>query len=274
MSNAPRPSFRQVINTIYRRYDDFLRRLYRRLPRTTLLDPLFLLYFYYNRGLQMAAQRYARGVLLDVGCGHQPYRQFFEDKVESYIGLDFPSGREMLIPSPADVALPDVYADAHRLPVRDAAIDTLLCLEVLEHLSEPAQALGECFRVLRPDGHLILTVPFCFHVHGAPHDFRRYTEYGLRHLMERAGFQVVVVHRHGSFGAVLGLMANVYLFHHFFEVRRQFAVRLLLGTVKVVGTIPLLLLVMVVNIMGYLLNLSHDNPHFVVNYLIVGRKAS
>lgn len=84
-------------------------------------------------------------------------------------------------------ARPDIFADASRLPLHDASIDTVILLEVLEHLRHPAQVLSEIARVLRPGGHLLLTMPFLYPVHDAPHDYQRYTCHGLARELEAAG---------------------------------------------------------------------------------------
>lgn len=52
-----------------------------------------------------------------------------------------------------------VQADAERLPLSSARVDTIVCTETLEHLVEPRQALREMLRVLRPSGKLIGSVP-------------------------------------------------------------------------------------------------------------------
>ena len=68
----------------------------------------------------------------------------------------------------------------------------MLCTEVLEHLPEPQKAVDEFFRVLKPGGTLLLTTRFLFPIHDAPHDYFRYTKYGLRHLLRR--FEIVELH--------------------------------------------------------------------------------
>jgi SAM-dependent methyltransferase len=104
---------------------------------------------------------------LDLGCGLGMYRELFPNRV----GFD-------IAPGPAV----DVVGDAHALPFPDGTFDRILCTEVLEHLHTPHTAIAEMQRVLKPGGTLILTTPFVFPLHDAPHDYYRYTKYGLKHL--------------------------------------------------------------------------------------------
>jgi SAM-dependent methyltransferase len=126
-----------------------------------------------------ARAHHARGWMLDVGCGYQPYRRLFSH-VDRYVGLDAPGS-----------GLVDVGGDALALPFRGAAFDTVLCNQVLEHVPEPATLLREVGRVLKPAGTLLLTAPQTWGLHHEPHDFYRYTKYGLRYLAESNGLRVV-----------------------------------------------------------------------------------
>ena len=111
---------------------------------------------------------------LDIGAQNGPYASLFPRRV----GLDIRPGRGVRI-----------IGDAQALGIRDAAFDVVLCTEVLEHLPEPQRAIDEMYRVLRPGGELLLTTRFLFPIHDAPHDYFRYTKYGLRHLLRR--FEIV-----------------------------------------------------------------------------------
>lgn len=55
--------------------------------------------------------------------------------------------------------LPMLCGDAAAIPVRDGALDAVTMLDVLEHLPNPAAALAEARRVLRPGGCLLISVP-------------------------------------------------------------------------------------------------------------------
>lgn len=143
-------------------------------------DPLHLARRLLRQAIRERAH-YAQGWLLDLGCGAQPYREVF-NHVERYIGLDVPPNSRV-----------SVYGDGMALPFRDAAFDTVLCNEVLEHVPEPARLIAETARVLKAKGFLLLTTPQTWGLHLEPYDFYRYTQHGLRYLAERSGLEVIEV---------------------------------------------------------------------------------
>jgi SAM-dependent methyltransferase len=146
------------------------------------------------------ASSYARGRILDVGCGADPLRNLFDESARSCIGLDRNPGFR-----------PQVCGDAQGLPFGEKAFDTLLCSQVLEHLPEPGRAMAEMARVLRPGGHLILTAPHIWGIHEEPHDYFRFTRYGLAHLMNRAGLEVLEIRAMAGFWVTFGARFCYYL---------------------------------------------------------------
>jgi len=145
---------------------------------------------------------YAKGRLLDVGCGRRPYASLFADRVSRDIGMEKDRHRY------ADAA---VWGDALALPFAQGQFDTVLSNQVLEHVPEPQQALMEVSRVLRIGGHLILTAPHIWELHEIPHDYFRYTPYGLRYLAEKAGLEVVEVKALAGFWVTAGARFCYYL---------------------------------------------------------------
>ncbi|MBY0340736.1 MAG: methyltransferase domain-containing protein [Rhodocyclaceae bacterium] len=123
------------------------------------------------------------GKLLDVGCGHKPYRALFD--VESYVGLEIDT------PESRARGVADAYYDGKIFPFEDASFDAVLCNQVLEHVFTPIDFLSEIRRVLTPGGRLLLTVPFVWDEHEQPFDFARYSSFGLKYLLEQQGFKVV-----------------------------------------------------------------------------------
>jgi len=114
---------------------------------------------------------------LDIGAQNGPYAAHFPHRV----ALDIRRGNGV-----------QIIGDTQALGIADATFDVVLCTEVLEHLPEPQQAVDEMFRVLKPGGQLLLTTRFLFPIHDAPHDYFRYTKYGLRHLLRR--FEILELH--------------------------------------------------------------------------------
>lgn len=125
----------------------------------------------------------ARGRVLDVGCAGGWARSAIAGDC-AYIGLDYPTTVDAFYGT-----RPDVFADGAALPFHDEAFDTVLLLEVLEHVAEPERVISEIARVLKPGGSLLLSMPFLYPLHDAPHDYQRYTAPGLAHVIHHAGLQ-------------------------------------------------------------------------------------
>lgn len=158
----------------------------------------------------------ARGRMLDVGCGGQPYRRLFTG-VDRYIAADLPPTRGV-----------DVHADALRLPFADGSFDAVLCNQVLEHVPAPATLFAEVTRVLRPGGVLLLTTPQVWGLHHEPYDFYRYTRYGLTHLAAAHGLTIESVAPTCGLWATIGQRIADTVVHHY-AGRAPAIVRLLLG---------------------------------------------
>ena len=93
----------------------------------------------------------------------------------------------------------DVVADIHSLPSEwKGRFSGVLCSEVLEHVARPWIALPKLRQVIRPGGWIIITTLTTFHIHGYPDDFYRYTESGLRLLLQDAGFTDIAVEYGGD----------------------------------------------------------------------------
>jgi SAM-dependent methyltransferase len=149
--------------------------------------------------IERAANTYARGRVLDVGCGDQPYRALFTRLGCRYDGSDHPGGYAEDHAWSFSSFRPSVYADALALPIRCGAYETVVSFQCLEHVADPFRAVSEMGRVLEPGGHLILTAPQMVQRHCAPHDYFRFTRDGLRVLAERAGLEVVEITSLGTF---------------------------------------------------------------------------
>lgn len=99
---------------------------------------------------------------------------------------------------------PDYCCDAENIPLKDQSIDTIIMTELLEYTPHPDKVINEVYRVLRKNGHLLISTPLLNPVHGDYWvDRMRYTAVSLKEMSERAGFEVQSIEPMGSVGAVI-----------------------------------------------------------------------
>lgn len=143
-----------------------------------------------------------RGCVVDLGCGTAPYKHDILKVATKYIGVDWENSFH-------DQQHVDVFADlCSRLPFIENYADTVISLQVMEHLPEPVFFLSECYRILKPEGKLLITVPFMWHVHEAPHDYFRYTRYGLEYLLKKNNFINIEIYETTGFWQMWVLKLN------------------------------------------------------------------
>jgi SAM-dependent methyltransferase len=143
-------------------------------------------------------QAQVSGVLLDVGCGKQPYREEFEH-VKTYVGLDRTNA--------------DIVHDlaVFPYPLEKASADWILCTQVLDDLPDQDAFVRELYRLLSGHGGLVLSVSFVWELHDLPHDYGRPSPEQLRLLMERNGFEIVELQPVGNSWTTLGQVININL---------------------------------------------------------------
>jgi SAM-dependent methyltransferase len=134
--------------------------------------------------------------VLDAGAGEGQYASLFP--AQRYIGVDLGIGDTAW--SYRDL---DAVADLSALPFPAGTFDACLNVVTLEHVREPAQVLSELFRTLKPGGRLLLITPHEWEEHQEPHDYFRYTRYGLDYLLRRCGFAEIAIRPVGGFFRLL-----------------------------------------------------------------------
>ncbi|GBD51185.1 class I SAM-dependent methyltransferase [Microcystis aeruginosa LEGE 11464] len=110
---------------------------------------------------------FAEQKIADIGCGDCPYRPLFIARGCEYIGCDIDNTAEVMIEPGKPIPLPD------------ASFDGVVSFQVLEHIWDLDEYLGECYRLLKPGGWLLLTTHGNWLYHPHPNDYRRWTREGL-----------------------------------------------------------------------------------------------
>lgn len=142
-------------------------------------------------------------ILLDAGAGEQKYKPYCRHL--KYIAQDFgeyvPNEVATGLQSDSwDYSGIDIKCDIIDMPLKDESVDVILCTEVFEHLKNPILTLKEFARILKPEGMLILTAPFCCLTHMAPYFYYNgFSEYWYKEHMENHGFRIDEFTRNGNY---------------------------------------------------------------------------
>lgn len=141
--------------------------------------------------------------ILDAGAGTQQYRRLCEHL--NYVSQDFgeydgqgdSAGLQM---GEFDYGKLDIVSDITSIPEPDSSFDAIMCIEVLEHLPDPVQAIKEFSRLLKPKGHLILTAPFCSLTHFSPYHFSTgFNKYWYEIHLAANGLKIIDISPNGNF---------------------------------------------------------------------------
>jgi SAM-dependent methyltransferase len=165
---------------------------YKNTPKS---DYYYLVYKPLIRELEAAVKKYAKGKVLDIGCGNKPYEAMFKGLITEYVGCDVvqSSGGKV-----------DVICEATKITLPDASFDTVFSTQAIEHVADHQALVNEAYRLLKPGGHAIISGPMYWHLHEEPYDFFRFTKYGFQHVLEKAGFKMVEIKANGGKWATLG----------------------------------------------------------------------
>ena len=175
----------------------------RRERRPRFVDPYYLHYSALVGSLAAARDRYVTpsSRILDIGCGDMPYYPLFADLAEEYVGTDIEPGPNVTFVCPVE-----------QLEIPDASFDVVLCTQVLEHSRDPAQALREITRVLRPGGHAFVTTHGIWPFHPYPVDLWRWTQQGLETIVaDTPGLRLRELVPHRGTASAFALMASYYV---------------------------------------------------------------
>ncbi len=145
---------------------------------------------------RFASELAAGARVLDAGAGEGKFALHFS--MQRYTGVDLGIGD-----TDWNYAGLDALADLERLPFPDNCFDACINVVTLEHVREPAAVVQELYRTLKPGGLILLVTPHEWEEHQQPHDYFRYTRFGMEYLLNKAGFTSLVIEPVGGFFRLL-----------------------------------------------------------------------
>jgi len=141
--------------------------------------------------------------ILDAGAGELQYKKYC--KHLKYVSQDFGGyngqGDKIALQTDSwDNSKLDIISDITNIPREDESFDAIMCIEVFEHLPDPARAIKEFGRLLKKDGTLIITAPFASLTHFAPYHFGSgYNKYFYEHHLDKNKFKTMEIKSSGNF---------------------------------------------------------------------------
>jgi len=144
-----------------------------------------------------------RSRILDVGAGELQYRRFCGHL--KYVSQDFceyngAGDKSGLQRGEWRQDKIDIISDIVSIPEPDDSFDAIMCTEVFEHIPEPIEAIKEFARLLKPNGYLVLTAPFCCLTHYSPYFFYTgFSRYFYEKYLIENGFNIIEIEENGNY---------------------------------------------------------------------------
>jgi SAM-dependent methyltransferase len=193
------------------------------------------------------------GKILDIGCGQKPYQGIC--KCNEYIGLE--------IDTPENRARKkaDFFYDGVTMPFENKSFDSLISNQVFEHIFNPYQFLKETNRVTKMGGLFLMTVPFVWDEHEQPYDYARYSSFGLKHILNENGFEIIE-HRKSNNGVEV-----------IFQLMNDYIYKVTLTKSSYVNLLITLFLISPINIIGFILSkILPKNDDLYLDNIVLAKK--
>lgn len=162
---------------------------------------------WYNNWVLNKLAPYIKGDILEVGCGIGNFTNqllSFGSVTAIDIQSDYIPGLSSVLKGKASIGFGDIEKGEYFFGKKK--FDTIVCLNVLEHIENDSMALENLVQLLKPDGYLILLVPSGMHLYGeidrSIGHFRRYSKEDLTAVLKKTGLMVKKTRRLNFLGAI------------------------------------------------------------------------
>ena len=168
---------------------------------------------WYNRWTQYKFCKYLSGQILEIGCGIGNFSKYllkYGKLTAMDINKDYIKEAKKKVDGQADVGFGDIEDGKYFFGGR--IFDTVVCLNVLEHIKDDAKVLKNIYKLLAPGGILILLVPahpFLYTIidESIGH-FRRYDREKLKKMLKISGFEISKIRNLNFIGSIGWYMAG------------------------------------------------------------------
>jgi SAM-dependent methyltransferase len=216
----------------------------------------FLIYKFLLNDLKETLAKYTSGSVLDIGCGNKPYEVYLSPAVTKYVGCDIVQSSKECV---------EIICDAGSIPLEDSIFETVLSTQTIEHVENHQGLVNEAFRLLKNEGHFIVSGPLYWPLHEEPYDFFRFTKHGFRYILEKAGFTIVEERSNGGKWALAG-QALIHAIYPDIYIKRSFGAKILRALLHKAGGLRFMN-----KIFSRLDDKFYDERN-TMNYVIVARK--
>lgn len=170
---------------------------------------LYVIRDFQSRQMFKAVRRYCRGSVLDVG-GWDFYKTAIKKNItfQSWTLLEI-SGEQFSENNDQRIRM--ILGDGCHMSFSENSFDTVLNIQVLEHVFEPILMVNEMARVLKENGYMILLVPQTNTIHAVPHHYYNFTRFWIEKALVKAGLEIIDLK---PLGGVWSSMAS-HLFYFF-----------------------------------------------------------
>jgi len=162
-----------------------------------------------------------------------PYKSLFVG--DQYIGLEIEDQQN------GNHSFADVFYDGKKIPFEDKSFDSILSSQVFEHIFNPDAFLKEINRISKLQSLFLITVPYCWDEHGQPYDYARYSSFGLRHILNKNGYEVLQYRKTNNGLEVIFQLLNDYIFKKTVTKNRYLNLLIMLSLTAPVNIIGLLI---------------------------------
>src|SRR3989344_6368218 len=154
-----------------------------------------------------SAKKYFKGKILDIGAGRE--RGVFQNF----------RGKNWTIVDIEKTLKPDIVATVENLPIKNNSHNVIKATDLFGYVEDLDKGFSECSRVLKPNGYLILSIPYLTAYDSEQHDSQLLTEYRLRKKLKDYNFKIIKFKSQGYFFSVWADFTREWIHHTFLPLR-------------------------------------------------------